>query len=270
MYKLRGHLVEIACAGVELQIYQKALVGPESLEQVESIVQAVDIAFSALFTFDVLLRVAVLGKSHLPQSWHIFHGSLDEVKIRQNQSKSSTSVHSIHLLPRSRILGSAEDSGWWPWITLILLSVFLQQNETMKPSQETWKRTWKLWKVVAFDIDCCCTISIHSSPGVASMIELTLSRVLTLPVPPILFRLLRMGKLARAFRMVSCHAFLNTVFVEAKRQSLVTWLMVELCKVTMTSVLGSLQLLVKCLAASSALVQEVRNFYLSTFSKVFF
>jgi len=121
-------------AGVELQIYQKALVGPESLEQVESIVQAVDIAFSALFTFDVLLRVAVLGK--------------------------------------------------------------------------------RFWMVAMNYIDLAVSV--------ASMIELTLSRVLTLPVPPILFRLLRMGKLARAFRMV-----------------------------TMTSVLGSLQLLVKCLAASS-------------------
>lgn len=92
---------------MELQVYQSALVAPESLEEVESIVQAVDIAFSALFTFDVLLRVAVLGKSHLPQS-HIFHhGSLDHWM-------KSKSVHSIRLLPRSRILGSAEDSGWWP------------------------------------------------------------------------------------------------------------------------------------------------------------
>ena len=81
----------------------------------------------------------------ISQSWHIFHhGSLDHWM-------KSKSVHSIRLLPRSRILGSAEDSGWWPWITLILLSVLLQQNETMKPSQETWKRMWKLWKVVAFD-----------------------------------------------------------------------------------------------------------------------
>ena len=61
----------IAYAGVELQVYQSALVAPESLEEVESIVQAVDIAFSALFTFDVLLRVAVLGKSHLPQSHNL-------------------------------------------------------------------------------------------------------------------------------------------------------------------------------------------------------
>jgi len=121
-------------AGVELQVYQSALVAPESLEEVESIVQAVDIAFSALFTFDVLLRVAVLGK--------------------------------------------------------------------------------RFWMVAMNYIDLAVSV--------ASMIELTLSRVLTLPVPPILFRLLRMGKLARAFRMV-----------------------------TMTSVLGSLQLLVKCLAASS-------------------
>ena len=63
----------IVCPGVELQVYQNALVAPESLEEVESIVQAVDIAFSALFTFDVLLRVVVLGKSHLPQSWHIMN-----------------------------------------------------------------------------------------------------------------------------------------------------------------------------------------------------
>ncbi|CAK9111473.1 Voltage-dependent T-type calcium channel subunit alpha-1I (Voltage-gated calcium channel subunit alpha Cav3.3) (Ca(v)3.3) [Durusdinium trenchii] len=57
--------------------------------------------------------------------------------------------------------------------------------------------------------------------SVTSLVEIAF-QALTLPVNPVLFRLLRIGKLARAFRMV-----------------------------TMTSVLASLQLLVKCLASSS-------------------
>ena len=53
------------------------------------------------------------------------------------------------------------------------------------------------------------------------MIEVALNYTVKLPVEPMLFRLLRVGKLVRAVRMVA-----------------------------MTSVLASLQLLVKCLAAS--------------------
>eukprot|EP00434_Breviolum_minutum_P000084 symbB.v1.2.000072.t1/scaffold2.1/size812218/26 len=56
---------------------------------------------------------------------------------------------------------------------------------------------------------------------VASLTELIISNAGDLPVNPILFRLLRIGKLARAIRMV-----------------------------TMNSVLASLQLLIKCIAAS--------------------
>ncbi|CAJ1340236.1 unnamed protein product [Effrenium voratum] len=55
-----------------------------------------------------------------------------------------------------------------------------------------------------------------------SVMELTLTHAMTVPVNPILFRLLRIGKLARAIRMV-----------------------------TMNSVLASLQLLIKCIAAST-------------------
>lgn len=57
--------------------------------------------------------------------------------------------------------------------------------------------------------------------SVASLIEVTVYHATTLPVNPILFRLVRIGKLARAIRMV-----------------------------TMTSMLQSLQLLVKCLGSS--------------------
>eukprot|EP00435_Cladocopium_sp_Y103_P065467 s270_g27.t1 len=56
---------------------------------------------------------------------------------------------------------------------------------------------------------------------VASLTELVIFHAVDLPVNPILFRLLRIGKLARAIRMV-----------------------------TMNSVLASLQLLIKCIAAS--------------------
>mmetsp|Transcript_7785 Transcript_7785/g.17968 ORF Transcript_7785/g.17968 Transcript_7785/m.17968 type:complete len:629 (+) Transcript_7785:68-1954(+) len=58
--------------------------------------------------------------------------------------------------------------------------------------------------------------------SVTSLIELTVFYATTMPVNPVLFRLLRIGKLARAFRMVH-----------------------------MTSVLASLQLLVKCLLSSA-------------------
>ncbi|CAE7875696.1 Cacna1i [Symbiodinium microadriaticum] len=70
----------------------------------------------------------------------------------------------------------------------------------------------KFWKVCLNYVDVAVTV--------ASLFELT-SRVFLLPVNPVLFRLLRIFKLARALRMV-----------------------------TMTSVLSSLQLLIKCLMAS--------------------
>ncbi|CAJ1423454.1 unnamed protein product [Effrenium voratum] len=70
------------------------------------------------------------------------------------------------------------------------------------------------WKVWMNYVDVAVTAT--------SLIEVTIFYAATLPVNPVLFRLLRIGKLARAIRMV-----------------------------TMTSVLASLQLLVKCLASSS-------------------
>ncbi|CAJ1393569.1 unnamed protein product [Effrenium voratum] len=57
--------------------------------------------------------------------------------------------------------------------------------------------------------------------SVTSVLEVALNHSLELPVSPVLFRLLRIGKLARAIRMIS-----------------------------MTTILLSLQLLIKCLAAS--------------------
>lgn len=69
------------------------------------------------------------------------------------------------------------------------------------------------WRVCANYVDLAVSIT--------SLVEVTILYAVDLPVHPVLFRLLRLGKLARAIRMV-----------------------------TMTSVLGSLQLLVKCLAAS--------------------
>lgn len=57
---------------------------------------------------------------------------------------------------------------------------------------------------------------------ITSLVEITVFYATTMPVNPVLFRLLRIGKLARAFRMVH-----------------------------MTSVLASLQLLVKCLMSSA-------------------
>ncbi|CAK9114660.1 Uncharacterized protein SCF082_LOCUS53097, partial [Durusdinium trenchii] len=81
--------------------------------------------------------------------------------------------------------------------------------------------------------------------SVAAVIEVALNYTVKLPVEPMLFRLLRVGKLVRAVRMVA-----------------------------MTSVLASLQLLVKCLAASRdmlwwsfcllAFVQCVAGMILST------
>ncbi|CAE7233665.1 NaCP60E [Symbiodinium natans] len=62
---------------------------------------------------------------------------------------------------------------------------------------------------------------IDVAVSATSLIEISLSHMLRLPVSPVLFRLLRIGKLARAIRMV-----------------------------TMSNVLASLQLLIKCLAAS--------------------
>lgn len=62
---------------------------------------------------------------------------------------------------------------------------------------------------------------IDLAVSVTSIVELSLYYSLEFPLNPVIFRLLRIGKLARAIRMV-----------------------------TMTSVLGSLQLLVKCLSAS--------------------
>jgi len=62
---------------------------------------------------------------------------------------------------------------------------------------------------------------IDVAVSIASLIEVTVYHATTLPVNPILFRLVRIGKLARAIRMV-----------------------------TMTSMLQSLQLLVKCLGSS--------------------
>ncbi|CAE7542101.1 NaCP60E [Symbiodinium natans] len=70
----------------------------------------------------------------------------------------------------------------------------------------------KFWKVCLNYVDVAVTAT--------SLFELT-SRVFLLPVNPVLFRLLRIFKLARALRMV-----------------------------TMTNVLSSLQLLIKCLMAS--------------------
>ncbi|CAJ1424260.1 unnamed protein product [Effrenium voratum] len=69
------------------------------------------------------------------------------------------------------------------------------------------------WKVCANYVDVAVSMT--------ALVEVTILYAVALPVNPILFRLLRIGKLARAIRMV-----------------------------TMTSVLGSLQLLVKCLGAS--------------------
>ncbi|CAJ1420432.1 unnamed protein product [Effrenium voratum] len=71
----------------------------------------------------------------------------------------------------------------------------------------------KFWKVPMNFVDVAVSAT--------TLAEVTLYYTLTLPVNPIFFRLLRIGKLVRAVRMV-----------------------------TMTSMLGSLQLLVKCLAAS--------------------
>jgi len=62
---------------------------------------------------------------------------------------------------------------------------------------------------------------IDVAVSATSVIEISLSHMLRLPVSPVLFRLLRIGKLARAIRMV-----------------------------TMSNVLASLQLLIKCLGAS--------------------
>ncbi|CAE7553163.1 unnamed protein product [Symbiodinium pilosum] len=62
---------------------------------------------------------------------------------------------------------------------------------------------------------------IDVAVSATSLIEISLSNILRLPVSPVLFRLLRIGKLARAIRMV-----------------------------TMSNVLASLQLLIKCLGAS--------------------
>ena len=135
--------------------------------------------------------------AHL-SSWII--GSLDEVKIRSLDSFASTFKNSWFR--------------WGFWMVAmnyidLAVSIFAAEwNDETKPRDvkkdvKTLKSR-RLW-LILIAVALCCTISIHSSPGVASMVELTLSRVLTLPVPPILFRLLRMGKLARAFRMVSCH-----------------------------------------------------------------
>ncbi|CAE7445714.1 unnamed protein product [Symbiodinium sp. CCMP2592] len=62
---------------------------------------------------------------------------------------------------------------------------------------------------------------IDVAVSATSLIEISFSHLLRLPVSPVLFRLLRIGKLARAIRMV-----------------------------TMSNVLASLQLLIKCLGAS--------------------
>eukprot|EP00438_Fugacium_kawagutii_P022145 Skav208974 [mRNA] locus=scaffold1039:17074:18373:+ [translate_table: standard] len=51
--------------GVELEIYDRALVAAETLDDVEAVLQAVDIGFTCLFVFDVLLRICVLGRRHL-------------------------------------------------------------------------------------------------------------------------------------------------------------------------------------------------------------
>lgn len=66
-----------------------------------------------------------------------------------------------------------------------------------------------------------CANYVDVAVSATSLVEVTILYAVALPVNPVLFRLLRIGKLARAIRMV-----------------------------TMTSVLGSLQLLVKCFAAS--------------------
>ena len=45
--------------------------------------------------------------------------------------------------------------------------------------------------------------AVTSQAKATSVIEISLSNILRLPVSPVLFRLLRIGKLARAIRMVT-------------------------------------------------------------------
>ncbi|CAK9089780.1 Sodium channel protein type 9 subunit alpha (Peripheral sodium channel 1) (PN1) (Sodium channel protein type IX subunit alpha) (Voltage-gated sodium channel subunit alpha Nav1.7) [Durusdinium trenchii] len=75
--------------------------------------------------------------------------------------------------------------------------------------------------ILKLDFWRVCANYVDVAVSVTGLIEVTILYAVDFPVNPVLFRLLRIGKLARAIRMV-----------------------------TMTSVLGSLQLLVKCLGAS--------------------
>eukprot|EP00439_Symbiodinium_sp_Y106_P063056 s2357_g9.t1 len=101
----------------------------------------------------------------------------------------------------------------------------------------------KFWKQFMNYVDVAVSVT--------NLAEFGVLYATTLPVNPILFRLLRLGKLARAIRMIN-----------------------------MTSVLGSLQLLVKCLASSSNMlfwsfclltfVQCVAGLIVSTLCRDFF
>mmetsp|Transcript_48297 Transcript_48297/g.108501 ORF Transcript_48297/g.108501 Transcript_48297/m.108501 type:complete len:397 (+) Transcript_48297:3-1193(+) len=117
----------------------------------------------------------------------------------------------MNIYPSAEV--SAEDWPYWESMFLVGDRVFTALF-TLDVLVRATVLQCKFWKVPLNYIDVGVTV--------AAIFELVMTYGNTLPVNPILFRLLRIGKLARAIRMV-----------------------------TMNSVLASLQLLIKCIAAST-------------------
>eukprot|EP00913_Durusdinium_trenchii_P021590 g20288.t1 len=105
-------------------------------------------------------------------------------------------------------------------------------------SEEMDPEVQESWAGVFSSLGCPQAVNyIDVAVTVTSLTEVMIFYAVKLPVNPILFRLLRIGKLARAVMQFACCRF-DFVLVEMQGM------------VTMNSVLASLQLLIKCIAAS--------------------